>query len=31
MEYFEYPHGLTMTGRAFERLFGGPAREPESR
>jgi carbamoyltransferase len=30
-EYFEYPHGLTMTGRAFERLLGGPARQPESR
>ena len=26
MEYFTYPHGLTMTGDAFERLFGGPAR-----
>jgi carbamoyltransferase len=30
-EYFEYPHGLTMTGRAFEKLLGGPARQPESR
>jgi carbamoyltransferase len=30
-EYFEYPHGLTMTGRAFERLLGSPARQPESR
>jgi carbamoyltransferase len=30
MEYFTYPHGLTMTGSAFERLFDGPAREPES-
>src|SRR6266853_646857 len=30
-EYFEYPHGLTMTGRAFERLLGGPARRPESK
>jgi carbamoyltransferase len=30
MEYFTYPHGLTMTGRAFERLFDGPARQPES-
>jgi carbamoyltransferase len=29
-EYFTYTHGLTMTGRAFERLFGGPAREPET-
>ena len=26
MEYFTYPHGLTMTGGAFETLFGGPAR-----
>src|SRR5204862_1417783 len=31
MEYFTYPAGLTMTGRAFERVIGGPAREPESR
>jgi carbamoyltransferase len=31
MEYFTYPHGLTMTGRAFERLFGGPARQPEAK
>ncbi len=30
MEYFTYPHGLTMTGSAFERLFGGPARQPEA-
>ena len=30
MEYFTYPHGLTMTGGAFEQLFDGPAREPES-
>ncbi len=30
-EYFTYAHGLTMTGRAFERVFGGPAREPESK
>jgi carbamoyltransferase len=30
-EYFEYPHGLTMTGRAFEKLLGSPARQPESR
>lgn len=29
MEYFSYAHGLTMTGRGFERLFGGPARRPE--
>jgi carbamoyltransferase len=31
MEYFSYSHGLTMTDRAFERLFGGPARKPEAR
>jgi len=30
MEYFTYPHGLTMTGSAIERLLGGPARQPES-
>jgi carbamoyltransferase len=30
MEFFEYPHGLTMTGRRFEQLFGGPARQPET-
>jgi carbamoyltransferase len=28
--YFTYCQGLTMTGRRFERLFGGPARKPES-
>jgi len=31
MEYFTYPHGLTMTGARFERLFDGPARLPESK
>jgi len=31
MEYFEYPHGLRMTDGAFDRLFGGPARKPESK
>ena len=31
LEYFEFAHGLTMTGAGFERLFGGPARQPESR
>jgi carbamoyltransferase len=31
MEYFTYPHGLTMTGSAMERLIGGPARKPESK
>lgn len=30
LEYFDYCHGLTMTGRAFERLLGGPPRKPES-
>ena len=30
-EYFTYTHGLTMTGKAFEKLFDGPARQPESR
>jgi carbamoyltransferase len=29
LEYFTYPSGLTMTGSAFERLFG-PARQPET-
>ncbi|NUQ80173.1 MAG: carbamoyltransferase [Bacteroidetes bacterium] len=31
MDYFEYPYGLKMTNRAFDDLFGGPARKPESR
>jgi carbamoyltransferase len=30
MEYFDYCHGLRMTSRKFERLFGGPPRRPES-
>jgi carbamoyltransferase len=30
-EYFEYAHGLTMTGSKMEALLGGPARAPESR
>ena len=30
LEYFEFVHGLTMTGTGFERLFDGPARKPES-
>jgi carbamoyltransferase len=30
MKYFDYCVGLTMTNRAFAKLFGGPARSPES-
>jgi carbamoyltransferase len=30
MRYFNYANGLRMTSRAFERLFGGPPRRPES-
>ena len=30
MEYFDYCTGLTMTGRRFDDLFGGPPRKPES-
>jgi carbamoyltransferase len=30
-EYFDYLAGLTMTNGGFTRLFGGPAREPESK
>jgi carbamoyltransferase len=30
MKYFNYCHGLTMTSRAFHRLFGAPPRRPES-
>lgn len=30
MDYFNYSVGLTMTNRKFERLFGGPPRQPES-
>ncbi len=30
MKYFHYCAGLTMTNRAFDRLFGGPPRKPES-
>jgi len=31
MDYFDYCAGLTMTARKFDRLFGGPARRPESK
>lgn len=31
MKYFDYLGGLQMTSRAFAKLFGGPARSPESR
>ncbi|TSB22611.1 carbamoyltransferase family protein [Streptomyces benahoarensis] len=30
MAYFAYLRGQVMTGRAFEKLFGGPRRRPES-
>jgi carbamoyltransferase len=30
MEYFNYCAGLTMTGRRFDALFGGPPRRPEA-
>ncbi|HVR29951.1 MAG TPA: carbamoyltransferase [Thermoanaerobaculia bacterium] len=30
LSYFDYCAGLRMTGRRFERLFGGPARRPEA-
>src|ERR687884_1200235 len=31
MKYFSFANGLTMTNAAFDRLFGGPPRKPESR
>ena len=31
MDYFNYCTGLTMTGRKFDALFGGPPREPEGK
>ncbi len=31
MKYFNYCVGLTMTNKKFDKLFGGPARKPESR
>jgi carbamoyltransferase len=30
MDYFNYCQGLTMTSRAFDELFGGAPRKPES-
>ncbi|HET7565342.1 MAG TPA: carbamoyltransferase [Gemmatimonadaceae bacterium] len=30
-KYFRYRDGLTMTSPAFDTLFGGPPRQPESR
>ena len=30
-KYFDYLAGLTMTNEAFNELFGGPPREPESK
>jgi len=29
MDYFNYCTGLTMTNRRFDKLFGGPPRQPE--
>lgn len=30
MKYFSYEHGLKMTGKKIEKLFGQPTRTPES-
>ena len=30
LKYFEYHRGLKMTSKAFDNLFQGPARQPES-
>ncbi|MDA1209159.1 MAG: carbamoyltransferase [bacterium] len=30
MKYFTFEHGMTMTGRSMEKLFGQPRRDPES-
>ena len=30
LDYFEFTHGLTMTGERFARLFGGPPRAPDA-
>ncbi len=29
-KYFNYLSGLTMTNGVFDRVFGGPPREPET-
>jgi carbamoyltransferase len=29
LDYFDYCTGLTMTNERFDRLFGGPARQPD--
>jgi carbamoyltransferase len=29
MQYFDFAHGLRMTSRRFDELFGGPARRPD--
>ena len=31
MSYFNYCQGLTMTSKKFDRLFGGPPRQPDAR
>jgi carbamoyltransferase len=31
LSYFDYCHGLTMTGPKFDALFGGPPRRPDER
>jgi carbamoyltransferase len=30
LRYFDFMAGLTMTNRAFDKLFGGPPRKPEA-
>lgn len=30
LDYFDYPAGLKMTSGKMDKLFGGPARQPES-
>ncbi len=31
MKYFDYTHGLTMTNKNFNKLFGGEPRKPETK